>query len=89
MPDTITALFKDEAEAESAIRALEEANFDRGSTELRGPEDAEVPDFGGNAARGVAIGSIADPVNQRIDTTVGDWKENMQSTARLLRQGSP
>ena len=58
MPDTITALFKDEAEAEAAMRALREANFDRASTDLRRPEDAEVPDFGGNAARGVAIGSI-------------------------------
>jgi len=62
MPDTITALFKDEAEAEAAMRALREANFDRASTDLRRPEDAEVPDFGGNAARGVAIGSIGGTV---------------------------
>jgi MFS family permease len=32
--------------------------LDRTYTELRGPEEAQVPDFGGNAARGVAIGSI-------------------------------
>jgi MFS family permease len=62
MPDTITALFKDEAGAESAMHALKEANFDRASTELRRPEDAEIPDFGGNAARGVAIGSIGGTV---------------------------
>ena len=62
MPDTITALFKDEAQAESAMRALKEANFDRARTELRRPEDAEVPDFGGNAAQGVAIGSIGGTV---------------------------
>ncbi len=62
MRDTITALFKDEAQAESAMRALKEAKFDRASTELRRPQLAEVPDFGANAARGVAIGSIGGTV---------------------------
>jgi hypothetical protein len=62
MPDTITALFKDAAQAESAMRALKEANFDRASTELRRPQDADVPDYGADAARGVAIGSIGGTV---------------------------
>ena len=62
MRDTITALFKDEAQAESAMRALKEAKFDRASTELRSPVDAEVPDFGANAARGVATPAGLSPV---------------------------
>jgi hypothetical protein len=62
MPDTITALFKDEAQAASAVRALRSARFDSARTEMRGPAEAQLPDLGGNAARGVAIGSIGGTV---------------------------
>src|SRR2546428_1393231 len=62
MRDTVPGPVKDEAEGEAGFGGLKEANFDRASTELRGPADAQVPDFGGNAARGVAIGSIGGTV---------------------------
>ncbi|HSS95080.1 MAG TPA: hypothetical protein VLR46_13985 [Candidatus Dormibacteraeota bacterium] len=58
MPDTIAALFKEEAQAESAVGALRSANFDSARTELHRPADAHVPDAGGTAARGIAIGCI-------------------------------
>jgi hypothetical protein len=62
MPDTIAALFKDEAQARSAVSALRSARFDSARTEIRGPAEAHVPDFGGSAARGVAMGSIGGSV---------------------------
>jgi MFS family permease len=62
MPDTIAALFKDEEQAESAVRALKSADFDSSEIEMRGPREPQLPDFGGNAARGVAFGSIGGTV---------------------------
>jgi hypothetical protein len=56
MPERVTALFKDEAQAESALTALQWADFDPVRTEIRGPRQAHAPDFGGNAARGVGRG---------------------------------
>ena len=58
MPDTIAALFKDQEQADSAVSALKSANFDSSKIEMRSPREPELPDFGGNAARGVAIGCI-------------------------------
>ncbi len=58
MSDTIAALFKNQEQADSAVRALKSAEFDNAEIEIRGPREPKVPDFGGNAARGVAIGSI-------------------------------
>src|SRR5207245_10934770 len=58
MPDSIAALFKDEEQADSAVRALKSVDFDSSKIEMRGPREPELPDFGGNAARGVAIGCI-------------------------------
>lgn len=58
MSDTIAALFKNQEHADSAVRALKSAEFDNAEIEIRGPREPKVPDFGGNAARGVAIGSI-------------------------------
>jgi hypothetical protein len=62
MPDTVSALFKDETQAESAVSALRSAAFDPARTEMRGPPEAQLPDFGGNTARGVAIGCIGGTV---------------------------
>jgi hypothetical protein len=62
MPDTVSALFKDKARAESAVSALRSADFDPARTEMRGPSEAQLPDFGGNAARGVAVGCIGGTV---------------------------
>jgi hypothetical protein len=58
IPDTIAALFKDEAHADSAVRALKSADFDSSEIAMRSPREPELPDFGGDAARAVAIGSI-------------------------------
>jgi hypothetical protein len=57
MPEKVTALFKNEAQAESALTALQTADFDSVRSEIRRPGEARVPDFGGNAARGVGIGT--------------------------------
>jgi hypothetical protein len=62
MPEKLTALFKDEAQAESALTALQTADFDPVRTEIRGPHEAHIPDFGGNAARWVGVGSIGGTV---------------------------
>lgn len=61
MRDTVTALFEDQAQAESAVRELQSAKFNTARTELR-PHNARVPDFGSNAARGVGVGSIGGTV---------------------------
>ena len=58
MPDTIAAVFTNQEQADSAVRALKSAEFDNSEIEMRGPREPELPDLGGNAARGVAIGSI-------------------------------
>jgi hypothetical protein len=62
MPKTVTALFKDEAQAESALTALQSADFDSARSAIRRPGEAGFPDFGGNAARGVGIGTIGGTV---------------------------
>jgi hypothetical protein len=56
MQDTIAALFKDEVEAESAVRALRSAHFDSTRTELRQAGASRMPDSGSYAARGIEIG---------------------------------
>ena len=61
MPDTIVALFKDKGQAESAVRALLTARFDS-RVELRKPGEAQLPDFGAVAARGVSIGYVGGTV---------------------------
>jgi hypothetical protein len=62
MPDTIAALFKDEEQADSAVRALKSADFDPSEIEMRGPREPELANYGANAARGVAFGSIGGTV---------------------------
>jgi hypothetical protein len=58
MPDTIAALFKNEVQAELAVRALEAAQFESARTELRQAAENRMPDFGDYAARGIEIGCI-------------------------------
>lgn len=62
MPDAVTALFKDEEQADSAVHALKSADFGPSEIEVRGPREPDLPDVGGNAARGVAFGSIGGTV---------------------------
>jgi hypothetical protein len=62
MPEKVTALFKDQAQAESALTALRWADFDSVRTETGGPGEAHLPDFGGDAARGIGTGSIGGSV---------------------------
>src|SRR5207245_265265 len=56
--DPSAALCQDEEQADSAVRALKSVDFDSSEIEMRGPREPELPDVGGNAARGVAFGSI-------------------------------
>jgi hypothetical protein len=56
MQDTIAALFKDEVQAESAVRALNSARFDSTRTELRQAGENRMPDSGSYAAKGIEIG---------------------------------
>src|SRR4029077_20691366 len=58
MQDTIAALFKDEVQAESAIRALRSAHFDSTRTELRQAGETRMPDSGSYAAKGIEVGCI-------------------------------
>ncbi|HEX9097350.1 MAG TPA: hypothetical protein VF990_14775 [Candidatus Dormibacteraeota bacterium] len=57
MPDTITALFKDEVQAGSAMRTLKSAQFDA-RAELRQAAGNRMPDSGDYAARGIEMGCI-------------------------------
>jgi hypothetical protein len=59
MQDTIAALFKDEVQAESAVRALNSAHFDSTRTELRQAGENRMPDSGSYAAKGIEIGCIS------------------------------
>lgn len=58
MQDTIAALFKDEVQAESAVRALRSAHFGSPRTELRQAGEKRMPDSGSYAARGIEAGCI-------------------------------
>jgi hypothetical protein len=58
MQDTIAALFKDEVQAELAVRALTSAQFDSTRTELRQAAENRMPDSGSYAARGIEVGCV-------------------------------
>jgi len=62
MHDTIAALFKDEVQADSAMRALKSAEFDTARAELRQAAGSRMPDSGDYAARGIEIGCICGTV---------------------------
>jgi hypothetical protein len=59
MPDTVAALFDDEAQAEFAVHALRSARFASASTHFRRTEPARMPDFGAHAVRGLEVGYLA------------------------------
>jgi F0F1-type ATP synthase assembly protein I len=62
MQDTIAALFKDEVQAESAVRALRSAHFDSTRTMQRQAGENRTPDSGSYAARGIEAGCVGGTV---------------------------
>lgn len=56
---TVLALFRDQRDAEAAIRALKSAHFENARLGLTAPGDAHVPRFGVAAVAGVGAGTVA------------------------------
>jgi hypothetical protein len=55
---TVLALFKDQADAEAAVRALRSARFDSAQLGNLHAEHAQVPKYGENAVVGILGGAI-------------------------------
>lgn len=58
MTTTVLALFKDQRDAEAAVRALRAARFDSAQVGIARPGDARVPRYGYNALLGTVGGAI-------------------------------